>query len=383
MEKVKSTNHYRELVSGFKRENKYSVQNLYYMFSEVEKLIRDGKIFYEHSRERLLLYQEEGRFFRVSFLMARDFYESAVQQKKVLAWKPEFAGTRVGSGSEPEIEEETAESKARLRFQKNCVIVIPDNGMLQSEKAKEAAKGAEILGYQFSHCNRMYEIDIPASLEDLKKTYMELEGRFRQLGLKKRSCKNENIAGIKELWKKCLTDYNISDKDWETNIKESILVVDTKAGNTLCGVIMPRFDGNDNVGHLAVNSEYRRNKIGIFLYWNVLQALAETGMNKACVWVADDNGPAVDFHKRYFQMKECGLCSCQYVKNICFDKGGGRFEAENLVGNMVFYRHGKSWSFPQSLLSGIWPVELRLYLNLGYFRLICRIFRWEGQGVRI
>lgn len=277
MQMFTTSEQYKSIIADFKRKNKSLVQNCYYMFDEVKKLIEEKRLYYTVTEDALLIFRDEGKYYHVAFMVSKEF------------------------------------KKIQMNAVKPCITGVVNKGDEESPKVTECRNMAERLGFSFIHCNRMYVINVSDRLSCLQDEYMELSKNLEQLGIVRRSYEDCYFSKIKELWEDYLVEFNIPKEDWEIHIKDSVLIVDTGSGNELCGVIMPKMCSNDNIRHLVVNPLYWDKNLSMFLFYSVLEVLRENGFKTANTWIADDNIFSIKCQKKYLHIKDTGLKSYQYI----------------------------------------------------------------------
>lgn len=277
MKMFTTSEQYKSIIADFKRKNKSLVQNCYYMFDEVKKLIEEKRLYYTVTEDALLIFRDEGKYYYINFMASKDF-----KGIKIYADKP--CTTR---------------------------IISKDNSGAQ--KATECREMAERLGLLFINCYRMYEINVNDRLMCLKEIYTELLRSLNQSGFVIRQYEECYFSEVERLWNQYLIKFNIPNEDWVVHIKNSILIVNVGSENKLCGVVMPRPCSNDNICHVVVDPLYRGRKMGVLLYYNLLEVLRAKGYKTAYQWIADDNISFINCQKKYFHIKATGFKSYQYV----------------------------------------------------------------------
>lgn len=268
---------YKYVIADFKRKNKGLVQNCYYMFDEVKKLIEEKRLYYIVNDEALLIFRDEGKYYHVNFLVSKEY------------------------------------RKEQINVEKPCATGIVNRDGADSQKVRECRDMAERLGFSFTCCYGMYVMDIHDRLICLKDEYIKLSKRLNESGCVICQYNECYFPEIQKLWNRYLVKFNIPNEDWEVHIKNSILIVNKGLKNELCGVVMPRLCSNDNLCHLVVDPLYRGKKMGVLLYYNLLEVLRAKGYKTAYQWIADDNISFINCQKKYFRIKATGFKSYQYV----------------------------------------------------------------------
>lgn len=277
MKAFQSIKEYKEILVAFRRQNKKTIKNIYYMFDEVTQLIEKKMLYYDLYDDALIIFRDEGRYWHVSFIIAEDF-----------------------------------STKLHI-MEKPCTIGVPDKGSENSEKVQKICQTVEKLGLAFLHCNRMYQIDVPECLTRLDDECREIKLKLEQVGIILMDFKEEYREDILHLWDEYLVCINLNREDCEEGIKDVLIAVDTNV-NKVCGVTMPRYHHkNDNIAHIVVEPEYRQYKVSLFLDYMLLRNLYIRGFQKAYTWIADDNIPSLKFHKRYFHIQNVDVRAYQYI----------------------------------------------------------------------
>lgn len=274
MKKFTDPQEYMDKMDFFTHQNKDAIKNCYYMFDEVTRLINSRRLFYEMTDDALLIFRDEDSFYHVSFIVAKD-------------------------------------SNTRISADKLCTTGIINRGDVKSEKLIQTEEAAKKLGFTFCHCNRKYSVDVEAVLVKRKEEYLALDKQLKEQGFGLIYYDDTHFDAVSELWDTYLVPENLSADDRKDNIKQTILVCNSK-NQDYCGVVTPKFHGNDNICHLVVNLDYWDKNLSFYLYYHALLILSKHGFKQARTWVADDNVFSLRFQKKYFDILDTGLKSYSY-----------------------------------------------------------------------